>query len=159
MSSAQFNQEWVPSILEILEKTGLDSKWLVIEVTESALMYDPEFTRKALLELQDAGIEIALDDFGTGYSSLAYLKSFPINKLKIDRTFIKGLPEDKDDIALTRSIIDIARNLNMLTIAEGVETEQQRLFLSELGCCQMQGFLKARPLAKSDFESQILQQC
>ncbi|EPJ46480.1 MAG: hypothetical protein OFPII_20230 [Osedax symbiont Rs1] len=159
VSSAQFNQELVPSILEILAETGLDPKWLVIEVTESALMDDPEFTRKALLELQAAGIEIALDDFGTGYSSLAYLKRFPINKLKIDRTFIKGLPEDKDDIALTRSIIDIARNLNMLTIAEGVETEPQRLFLSELGCCQMQGFLKARPLAKSDFESQILQQC
>ena len=155
VSSGQFNKELVPYIRNILLDTGLESRWLVIEVTESALMHDPEFSRQILLQLQALGIKIALDDFGTGYSSLAYLKRFPIDKLKIDKAFIDGLPNDKDDIALTKSMIDVAANLNMTTIAEGVETQAQYLFLQQLGCQQMQGYYKAKPIIAAQFAKLI----
>ncbi|EPJ43086.1 MAG: hypothetical protein OFPI_44310 [Osedax symbiont Rs2] len=155
VSSGQFNKELVPYIRNILLDTGLESSWLVVEVTESALMNDPQFSRQILLELQALGIEIALDDFGTGYSSLAYLKRFPIDKLKIDKVFIDGLPKDKDDIALTKSVIDVAANLNMTTIAEGVETQAQYLFLQQLGCQQMQGYYKAKPQPAAQFAQLI----
>ncbi len=156
VSSYQFTNNIVSSIVHSLTKAKLDAKWLVVEITESALMHDPEFTQSALQQLRDLGIKIALDDFGTGYSSLAYLKRFPLDKLKIDRTFITGLPQEQDDLVITRSIIDVARNLNMTTIAEGVETLQQQKLLTELGCQQMQGFLKAKPVAAAQFASEYL---
>lgn len=156
VSSYQFNKHIVDIIKNSLLKTGLPPKLLSIELTESALMKDPEFTKEALLKLRSTGIHIALDDFGTGYSSLAYLKRFPIDKLKIDRTFIDGLPHDQDDLAITQSIIDVARNLNMTTIAEGVETPQQKQFLFDAGCNQMQGFLKAKPMAAPEFSTHFL---
>lgn len=156
VSSYQFKKDIVHSIQQCLVNTGLEAKWLVIEITESALMHDPQFTEQALIKLRELGVSIALDDFGTGYSSLAYLKRFPIDKLKIDRTFIDGLPEDSDDSAITRSIIDVANNLNMITIAEGVETTQQADFLLETGCQQIQGYLKAVPLPADSFEQSFL---
>ncbi|MGB1237659.1 MAG: bifunctional diguanylate cyclase/phosphodiesterase [Pseudomonadales bacterium] len=155
-SSYQFRKDIVQSIVQCTETIGLDPHWLVIEVTESALMQDPNFTRQALSELRERGFKIALDDFGTGYSSLAYLKRFPIDKLKIDRTFIDGLPRDQDDSVITRSIIDVARNLNMTTIAEGVETDEQHAFLTQIGCQQMQGYLKAKPLPAETFYTDVL---
>ncbi|NRA19443.1 MAG: EAL domain-containing protein [Oceanospirillaceae bacterium] len=151
VSSFQFNKNIVASVDRCLQKAKLDAKWLVVEITESALMHDPELTEQILIKLRQLGVKIALDDFGTGYSSLAYLKRFPIDKLKIDKTFINGLPGDKDDLVITRSIIDVARNLNMTIIAEGVETTAQELLLKSLGCHQMQGFLKAKPVAQSQF--------
>ncbi|MEH6442257.1 MAG: EAL domain-containing protein [Oceanospirillaceae bacterium] len=156
VSSYQFNKNIVKSIQHSLNKVDLDSKWLVVEITESALMQDPEFTKDSLLELRALGVKIALDDFGTGYSSLAYLKRFPIDKLKIDRAFITGLPQDQDDLVITRSIIDVARNLNMTTIAEGVETLDQQLLLRSLGCDQMQGFYKAKPINAAEFATTYL---
>ena len=156
VSSYQFTKNIVSSIQKSLSKANLDAQWLVVEITETALMHDPDFTQQALQQLRDLGIKIALDDFGTGYSSLAYLKRFPLDKLKIDRTFITGLPQEQDDLVITRSIIDVARNLNMITIAEGVETLQQQKLLTELGCQQMQGFLKARPVAADQFASEYL---
>ena len=139
------------AIVRSLKNAKLDPQWLVVEITESALMRDPEFTKQVLIELREIGVQIALDDFGTGYSSLAYLKRFPIDKLKIDKAFINGLPQDQDDLVITRSIIDVACNLNLTIIAEGVETEAQELLLKDLGCHQMQGFLRARPVNAKQF--------
>ncbi|NQZ33645.1 MAG: EAL domain-containing protein [Oceanospirillaceae bacterium] len=151
VSSYQFNKNIVQAIVRSLKNAKLDPQWLVVEITESALMRDPEFTKQVLIELREIGVQIALDDFGTGYSSLAYLKRFPIDKLKIDKAFINGLPQDQDDLVITRSIIDVACNLNLTIIAEGVETEAQELLLKDLGCHQMQGFLRARPVNAKQF--------
>ena len=151
VSSHQFNKNLIKSIQHCLKKHDIEPELIVVEITESALMKDPEFTKDALCHLRKIGIKIALDDFGTGYSSLAYLKRFPIDKLKIDRAFIMGLPDDQDDLVITRSIIDVARNLNMETIAEGVETLEQLELLNALGCNQMQGFYKAHPIDAQSF--------
>lgn len=151
LSALQFRSGLVDWVEQVLAETGYPARWLEVEVTESVLMEDPEHAVAMLQAMKALGIRVALDDFGTGYSSLAYLKRFPIDKLKIDRAFIDGLPEDGDDIALVRLIIDIARHLNLETIAEGVETEAQRVFLLEAGCQQLQGFLFAPPLTPEDF--------
>lgn len=151
LSALQFRPGLVDWVEQVLSETGYPAQWLEVEVTESVLMEDPEHAVVMLQAMKALGIRVALDDFGTGYSSLAYLKRFPIDKLKIDRAFIEGLPEDGDDIALVRLIIDIARHLNLETIAEGVEQEAQRVFLLEAGCQQLQGFLFAPPLTPEDF--------
>ncbi|ODC04455.1 hypothetical protein BFW38_13865 [Terasakiispira papahanaumokuakeensis] len=151
LSALQFRSGLVDWVEQVLAETGYPARWLEVEVTESVLMEDPEHAVVMLQAMKALGIRVALDDFGTGYSSLAYLKRFPIDKLKIDRAFIDGLPDDGDDIALVRLIIDIARHLNLETIAEGVEKEDQRVFLLEAGCQQLQGFLFAPPLAPEDF--------
>jgi diguanylate cyclase (GGDEF)-like protein/PAS domain S-box-containing protein len=156
VSSHQFNKNLIKSIQHCLKKHDIEPQLIVVEITESALMKDPEFTKDALCQLRNMGIKIALDDFGTGYSSLAYLKRFPIDKLKIDRAFIMGLPTDQDDLVITRSIIDVACNLNMETIAEGVETVEQLKLLTDLGCNQMQGFYKARPIGAPSFVAEHL---
>jgi EAL domain-containing protein (putative c-di-GMP-specific phosphodiesterase class I) len=96
------------------------------------------------------GISMSIDDFGTGYSSLSYLKKLPIQKLKIDQTFVKDLPSDKDDIAIVKSIINLANNMNLETIAEGVETLEQEEFLVENGCVNVQGYLYSKPLEEKD---------
>jgi len=116
------------------------------EVTESQIMKNPEKSIKILEEISDLGISIAIDDFGTGYSSLAYLKRLPINKLKIDRSFIKDLPGDAEDAAITKTIISLCDSLNLKVIAEGVETKEQRDFVLNNGCKFIQGFLYSRPL-------------
>jgi diguanylate cyclase (GGDEF)-like protein/PAS domain S-box-containing protein len=151
VSCLQLKNNIVESIKMSLSNSTLEAKWLQIEITESALIDDSELTRRTLKQLKTLGLKIALDDFGTGYSSLAYLKRFPIDKLKIDKAFIKDLPGDSDDLAITRSILDIANNLNMITIAEGVETAQQQQLLRSMGCEQMQGYLKARPLPADEY--------
>ena len=146
VSSHQFNKNLIKSIQHCLKKHAIEPQLIVIEITESALMKDPEFTKDTLCQLRKMGIKIALDDFGTGYSSLAYLKRFPIDKLKIDRAFIMGLPKDQDDLVITRSIIDVACNLNMETIAEGVETIEHGTALLKMGCDLAQGYGIARPM-------------
>jgi len=154
VSSYQFNKKLIDQVERSLKQANLAPQWLVIEITESALMDDPDFTKQTLSTLRELGVKIALDDFGTGYSSLAYLKRFPIDKLKIDKAFINGLPKDQDDLVITRSIIDVACNLNMIIIAEGVETQAQELLLKKLGCHQMQGYLKAKPVDAQTFSEQ-----
>jgi diguanylate cyclase (GGDEF)-like protein/PAS domain S-box-containing protein len=135
-----------------LERTGFPPENLELEITESMVMRDAEGAIKVLKELRETGVRIAIDDFGTGYSSLAYLKRFPIDCVKIDRSFIRDLPEDRDDASITRSIIAMAHNLNLEVVAEGVETLPQLEFLHAHGCDEIQGFLFSKPLGADAFE-------
>jgi len=151
VSACQFAQDLVSTIQQALLESDFPAQLLVVEVTESVLMGDVEQAQETLSQLQEMGVKIALDDFGTGYSSLSYLKRFPLDKLKIDRAFTAGLPLDPDDTALTSSIIDIARNLQLSTIAEGVETSAQRDFLKAAGCDVGQGYFYAKPVPAAEF--------
>jgi len=139
------------TIRQALNETGFPADLLELEVTESALMANQAHVSNTLKAIQALGVHLAIDDFGTGYSSLGYLKRFALDKLKIDRSFIDELPHDAEDAHLTRAIIGIGHNLDMLVIAEGVETEAQERFLTELGCDQAQGYLYAKPLSADDF--------
>lgn len=147
LSAKQFaSRNLVAAITRMLEETGLEGSSLELEITESAVMRDVEFSVGLLRSLKALGIGIAIDDFGTGYSSLSYLKRFPIDKLKIDRSFVADLPGDAEDAAIARTIVGLARGLGMRTIAEGVETEAQLAFLREIGCDEYQGYFGSRPL-------------
>jgi diguanylate cyclase (GGDEF)-like protein/PAS domain S-box-containing protein len=152
VSAYQFRQEFYLTVDRVLRHTGLPPNLLVLEVTESVLMSDVSRTEHLLTQFRKLGIRIALDDFGTGYSSLAYLKKFSLDKLKIDRAFIDGLPDDKEDMAITSSILDVAKHLGLETIAEGVETEAQLNFLEAYGCDHVQGFYFSKPLPLNKFE-------
>ena len=155
VSAVQFRPALVDEVRSALDNSGFDPQLLVIEVTESVLMGDIEGSIRLLEQLRELGIRIALDDFGTGYASLAYLKRFVLDKLKIDRAFIMGIPEDRDDVAITSSIIDIARNLNIMTVAEGVETEAHCTFLRKAGCNLAQGYYFDKPLTVDEFSSRL----
>lgn len=153
LSAHQFRDDLLTTVKHVLEQTGLPASSLELEVTETVLMEDIDRSAQVLNELREIGIKIALDDFGTGYSSLSYLKQFPLDKLKIDRSFIMGLPEDEGGRVLAASIIDIAQNMQLDTVAEGVETEQQQQFLLEEGCLIGQGYLYSKPLPVEGFET------
>jgi diguanylate cyclase (GGDEF)-like protein/PAS domain S-box-containing protein len=153
LSARQFRHpELVRRIAGILEETRLPARHLELEVTESMVMQNPENAAAVLSELRAMGISIAVDDFGTGYSSLSYLKRFPIHFLKIDRSFVSGIPQDADDAAITKGIIALARSLNLKLIAEGVETAEQREFLKRSGCDEGQGYLFSKPVPAADIE-------
>lgn len=128
---------------------------IAIEVTESQIMSNPQEVIEVLGELKKLGLEISVDDFGTGYSSLSYLKRFPIDKLKIDQSFIHDIPHDEEDMAITKTIIGLAHNLKLDVIAEGVETIEHQNFLIENGCFLGQGYLYARPLDTDEIETQL----
>lgn len=147
LSGRQFLEEsLIRTILEILRDTGLDPKMLVLEITESVLMEHAESTVARLYQLKDMGIYLSIDDFGTGYSSMAYLKRFPVGKLKIDQSFIRDIPEDSEDVAITTATIQMAHSLKLKVVAEGIETRAQADFLRERGCDIGQGYLFSRPL-------------
>lgn len=147
LSAHQFAQHNLVDVIEqVLADTGLEPEWLELEITESALMKDVDFTVRTLRELKEMGIYISIDDFGKGYSSLNYLKRFPVDTLKIDRCFLKDITSDPQDKAIVSTIIVLARNLQLGVIAEGVETMEQMAFLKQLGCTQVQGYLFSRPL-------------
>jgi diguanylate cyclase (GGDEF)-like protein/PAS domain S-box-containing protein len=152
LSSHQFHQEQLVSVIKnILHETKLKPEYLELEITESMMM-DTYKSTHILRELSGLGIKISMDDFGTGYSSLSYLKMFPIHKLKIDRTFIKDIPESEDGRAIVATIISMAHNLKMNVIAEGVETKEQLHFLTENGCDDIQGFYFSKPLPATEVE-------
>jgi diguanylate cyclase (GGDEF)-like protein/PAS domain S-box-containing protein len=140
----------VLNIVRILAETGLHARRLELEITETVLIRDDDATLSVLHNLRDLGVRIAMDDFGTGFSSLSYLHRFPFDKIKIDRCFIKNLPDDKGAVATIQAIIGIAKARDIVTTGEGVETEEQRKVLSDLGCDQIQGFLisSARPASE-----------
>jgi diguanylate cyclase (GGDEF)-like protein len=135
----------VPLVRHTLSRHALAPHRLGLEITEGALMDDPEAAARTLEQLHEIGVQISVDDFGTGYSSLAYLQRFPVNALKIDRFFVSRILQDGKTAALVRGIVGLADALGLATIAEGVETEEQRLATEDLGCGSYQGFLKARP--------------
>lgn len=153
----QFQDDQIISILKkTLDKNYLDSKYLEVELTESAAMKNPEKTTSLLNQIQELGILIAIDDFGTGYSSLAYLEKFPIDILKIDISFVQGVTTDKHASAITSAIIAMAKELKFLIVAEGVEIEGQRQFLSQHHCDEGQGYLFSKPLPANEFEKLLI---
>jgi diguanylate cyclase (GGDEF)-like protein/PAS domain S-box-containing protein len=153
LSPRQFQDEQlVASIKAILARTGMPAHALELEITESLLMGDTEKLMSVFESLTELGLRFSLDDFGTGYSSLSYLQRFPIGNLKIDRSFVSGIPGNRDSVALTQAIIVMAKALNMSITAEGVETEAQRDFLAEVGCHEMQGFYFSEPISAAAFE-------
>jgi EAL domain-containing protein (putative c-di-GMP-specific phosphodiesterase class I) len=133
-------------ITNVLRETPLSPRALDIEITESAMMRSKDVTVAVLRKLKGIGITVSLDDFGTGYSSLSYLRGFPIDTIKIDRSFIRDMTTDPDAAAITAAIISMAKTLSLRVVAEGVETEEQLAFLREHGCDEMQGFLFSPPV-------------
>ena len=142
LSPVQFKQTDLFEIIQsALANSGLPPQRLEIEITESVLMQNTATTLNALHRLHELGIRVSMDDFGTGYSSLSNLRLFPFDKIKIDRSFVSGLPTDKGSAAIVRAVAALANSLNMTTTAEGVETAAQRDRCRRLGCTEMQGFL------------------
>ncbi len=150
------HERFFSDVEELLRRTGCRPEWITFEITESHIMHNVHHAVEVLEELRKAGFSIAVDDFGTGYSSLAYLKHFPVEKLKIDRSFIRDIPENREDVAITRAIIAVGKSLGMEVVAEGIETEAQKELLQRWGCRLMQGYLFYRPMPARELEK-ILQ--
>ncbi len=146
LSARQFQQATLlDDVRRALASAGLAPELLKLEITESVVMQDAASACATLAELAALGVRIAIDDFGTGYSSLAYLKQFPIETLKIDRSFVTGIVTDAQDSAIVRSVVALAKTLNLNVTAEGIETVAQQQRLLEIGCDQGQGYLFGRP--------------
>jgi len=156
LSARQFMS---PTLLEdvksTLAETGMDPRWIEFEVTESVMMPDPEQAVKLLRNLKAIGARVTIDDFGTGYSSLAYLKRLPIDCVKIDASFVRGIPVDASDVAICDTILAMAGSLGLKVVAEGVETADQKKFLERRGCDELQGFYISRPLAADDLSDYL----
>ncbi len=153
LAARQFNQtDFTETIARIIRDTGVQAHALEVEVTESMVMHDPQRTAVILERLKGMGVAVAIDDFGTGYSSLSYLKRFPIDYIKIDQSFVRGLPHDAEDSGIVRAVIALARTLNVKLIAEGVDTREQVAFLRREGCDQGQGYLISVPISAENVE-------
>ncbi|MEM6411984.1 MAG: EAL domain-containing protein, partial [Pseudomonadota bacterium] len=151
ISPIQFAEGGLPeSVKRILSETELAPERLELEITESVLMQDTENAVRVLEALEALGVGVAIDDFGTGYSSLSYLKRFPLNRLKVDRSFIHDLESDEHDRTITKTVVKLGESLGLSVIAEGVETEGQRAWLKSMGCDEVQGFLYAKPMPGDD---------
>jgi EAL domain-containing protein (putative c-di-GMP-specific phosphodiesterase class I) len=147
VSAVQFRSAgFCELITRVLHETGLAPQYLELELTESLLLSSADVTFSVLHELKALGLTLAIDDFGTGYSSLSYLKHFPVSKLKIDRSFIRDVAVNPDDVAITTAIISMAKSLHLKVIAEGVEDEAQMSFLRALQCDEIQGYYFSKPL-------------
>jgi len=147
LSGRQFRQDGLfQTIQEALDESGLPAHLLELEITEGALIVNPVGAVDVLRRLRAMGVRTAIDDFGTGYSSLAYLKTFPLDRLKIDRAFVRDLPYDESDTAISRTMVTLGRNLHLEVLAEGVETPEQQAFLLRIGCDVLQGYLHGRPM-------------
>ena len=156
VSALQFKEgSLLQDVSEALRETGLSSEHLELELTESVIMQDLQQAIATMQALAHINIKLSIDDFGTGYSSLSALKRFPVTRLKIDRSFVDGLPDDSNDRAITSAVISMAHNLNLKVIAEGVETERQLGFLRESGCDEIQGFLISKPVPPLELERLI----
>ena len=159
VSPYQFNRSNINElVIEILKETDFPAECLELEITESGLMENQEHVMEILNNLRNQGVRLAIDDFGTGYSSLAYLKYFPLDVLKIDKTFIRNVPLLQNDVAITATIIAMAHYLGFNVLAEGVETQEQLKFLQQHGCDMYQGYLCSKPLNKTEFEKLLRQQ-
>ncbi len=149
-------KDFIPLLKSFIKDIQCKPQWLELEVTESQIMSNPEESIKILKKIRDIGIELAVDDFGTGYSSLIYLKKLPIHKLKIDQAFIKDLPDNDEDVSITKAVIALAQSLNLKVIAEGVETKEQKDFLVSNGCNNIQGYYYSKPLPATEIENMLL---
>lgn len=151
LSVRQFNDDNLPEIVErILQRTGAKPSSLIFEITESMLMGDTDAAINQLNQLKRLGVSLSIDDFGTGYSSLSYLKRFPVDELKIDRSFVKDIPDDRNDMDIVAAIIAMAQKMNLRVVAEGVETAEQVEFLRKNACYQVQGYYFSMPLAEQE---------
>ena len=159
MSARQFSDNnLVAQVAGALAATDLDARYLELELTESLIMQDVAQSIRTMEELQALGIQLSIDDFGTGYSSLSALKTFPVARLKIDKSFISELPSNDHDRAVTTAVISLGQKLNLRVIAEGVETEEQLKFLKESNCDEMQGYHFSRPLRAQQCEELLARQ-
>lgn len=153
LSARQFmHHNLVEIVAKVLRDTGLSPRWLELEITEGVIMKDIDYTKGIIKRLKKMGVQIAIDDFGTGYSSLNYLKLFPLDTLKIDKSFVQGILSSPEDAAIVATVIVLTQNLKLKSIAEGVETEEQLEFLRERRCCEMQGFYFSKPVPAEEFE-------
>jgi diguanylate cyclase (GGDEF)-like protein/PAS domain S-box-containing protein len=156
VSGVQFSQKKIElQVQQILQQHHLNARFLELEITESASMRDPENTILWMQRLKEVGVSLAIDDFGTGYSNLSFLKRFPVNKLKIDKSFVRGLTSDPQDFAITTAVVRMARSLGLCVVAEGVETDGQLRLLAAESCDEIQGFYFSKPLP-SDAAASIL---
>jgi diguanylate cyclase (GGDEF)-like protein/PAS domain S-box-containing protein len=152
VSAVEFlDRDFVKGVRTILSETGLEARYLDLELTEGVLMEDVESTAEVLRELKGMGVRLAVDDFGTGYSSLSYLQQFPIDVLKIDQSFVRRITGDPDDSPIVSAIINMGKNLKQRVVAEGIETQEQLAFLRSQHCAEGQGYLFSRPLAATQF--------
>jgi EAL domain-containing protein (putative c-di-GMP-specific phosphodiesterase class I)/ActR/RegA family two-component response regulator len=152
LSARQYAQQDVGAVVaRILQSTGLEPRYLELELTESASMSDPEKSVVILRGLKDMGVSIAIDDFGTGYSNMSYLKRLPVDKLKLDLSFVREITSDPDSLAICDAIVTVAHRLRLKVIGEGVETEGQLRLLAARGCDEIQGYYFSRPLPADDF--------
>ncbi|CAG4899010.1 putative bifunctional diguanylate cyclase/phosphodiesterase [Paraburkholderia gardini] len=156
LSPRQFNDGLVERIAACLSRTRLDPAALELEITEGVLMHDSEAVLPMLVALTGMGVRISVDDFGTGYSSLSYLKRFPLHNLKVDRSFVAGLPDHRDSVAITQAVVAMAHSLGMNVTAEGVETAEQAAFLRAIGCDKQQGYLFSRPVEACAYARHLL---
>jgi diguanylate cyclase len=153
LSGVQMRSERIlENIIKIVKGAAVDPRLIELEMTETVLMHDRDRAVELLRELKRHGLALSIDDFGTGYSSMAYLKQFPVDKLKIDRSFIGDLATDKGDKAIVNAIIAMARSLNLKVIAEGVETKAQAELLRSYGCHEVQGFFFGKPMPVQEFD-------
>jgi len=160
LSARQFRGQPLHEMLaRVLGETGLAPRYLELEVTESVAMHEVEATIAALQALKATGVRLAIDDFGTGYSSLAYLKRYPVDKLKVDQSFVRHMASEASDAAIVRAVIALGHALGLTVIAEGVESEAQLALLAEYGCEEMQGFLLSRPLPAAELTSLLERRC
>ena len=151
------NPSLVSTVKEALKASGLPARRLELEITELVLLQNSEATLAVLHELRGFGVRISLDDFGTGYSSLSYLRSFPFDKIKIDRSFVSELATRDDSMAIVRAVTGLGKSLGIVTTAEGVETDAQFELLRREGCTQAQGYLFSRPRPAAEVENMLTQ--
>ena len=157
ISARQFNAGLPAFVDRVLKETGLDPAFLKLEITESVIMDNPEVASALIFRLKEMGVQIMIDDFGTGYSSLNYIHKFPVNALKIDRTFVQNLHNDRDAQEIVKAITHLAHNLNMNVIVEGVEMLDQLEYFRKLNCNFSQGFLFSEPLTEKDVQKYMRQ--
>ena len=156
LSARQFDIDLPSRIQAALDRHGVPPERLKLEITESLLVDGTKNVVPIMNQLVAMGLALAIDDFGTGYSSLAYLKRFPITTLKIDRSFVVGVPDDQNDCAIAQAIVTMGQQLRQELVAEGVETVQQMAFLRDLGCDQLQGFLFSPAVSAAEFKRMVL---
>ena len=158
LSPRQLNQSLPEFVSGVLEQSGLAASCLELEITENVVMKDAEKSVATLHALKRLGLQISVDDFGTGYSSLSYLRRFPVDALKIDKSFVRDIARDADSAAIVKAVISLAHILNLRVIAEGVEDEQQHAFLKENACDEVQGYFFGKPMAVEDFTAWMSRQ-